>query len=70
MKKFKITAELKAGNSTQLITTEFEVPKTATMETVNKEAVIRIQALLHGTPEPHAYKILKIDEIITHFEAK
>jgi len=71
MKKFRIQASLQSGenNRPQILTIDFEAPKTATMKTVNKMAVERIQAMLQGTPEPHSYKILKIDEHITRFEA-
>jgi len=70
MKKFRITASLKSGeNRTQEITIDFETPKTATMKTVNKMAVERIQAMFQGVPLPHSWKILKIDEHITRFEA-
>ena len=72
MKKFRIQASLQSGenNRPQIITIDFETKKTATMKTVNKMAVERIQAMLQGTPEPHPCKILKIDEHITRFEAK
>ena len=70
MKKFRVNASLQSGqNRPQIITIDFEAPKTATMKTVNKMAVERIQAMLQGTPEPHAWKILKIVEHITRFEA-
>ena len=70
MKKFTMQASLQSGeNSPQIISIGFEAPKTATMKTVQKMAVERIQAMLQGTPEPHSWKILKIDEHITRFEA-
>ena len=70
MKKFRITASLKSGeNRTQEITIDIDAPKTATMKTVQKMAVEKILAMFQGVPLPHSYKILKIDEHITRFEA-
>jgi len=70
MKKFRVNASLQSGeNRPQIITIDFETPKTATLKTVQKMAVERIQAMFQGVPEPHAWKILKIDEHITRFEA-
>jgi len=70
MKKFRIQASLQSGeNRPQIITIDFEAPKTATLKTVQKMAVERILAMFQGVPLPHSYKILKIDEHITRFEA-
>ena len=70
MKKFRITASLKSGeNRAQEITIDFDAPKTATLKTVQKIAVEKILAMFQGVPLPHSYKILKIEEHITRFEA-
>ena len=70
MKKFRIEASLQSGeNRAQEITIDFDAPKTATMKTVNKMAVEKILAMFQGVPSPHSYKILKIVEHITRFEA-
>ena len=70
MKKFRIEASLKSGeNRPQIITIDIEAPDKATMKTVQEMAVEKIQAMFQGEPEPHAWKILKIEEHITRFEA-
>ena len=70
MKKFRIEASLQSGeNRPQIITIDIDAPKTATLKTVQKMAVEKILAMFQGVPLPHSYKILKIDEHITRFEA-
>ena len=70
MKKIRIEASLQSGeNRPQIITIDFDAPKTATLKTVQKIAVEKILAMFQGVPLPHSYKILKIEEHITRFEA-